>query len=140
MPRLSAWMIRLSLLNMWLGFSIASQLLMFKGRPDLVDAAVWRLMFAHVDLLLVGWMLQLSLGTAYWILPRLPRTVSDRGRFGAALLSVISLNLGVWTVTAGYYQTINTLIVGGFVLQCLAMVAFIFHALPRVRPAFALST
>ena len=40
--------------------------------------ALWRLLPAHIELLLLGWTLNLALGMAYWILPRY-KTGAPRG-------------------------------------------------------------
>jgi hypothetical protein len=62
-------MVRAALLNLALGFSFGSLILWQKGAGGMPQA--WRLLGAHIELVLVGWMLQFGLGVAYWILPRL---------------------------------------------------------------------
>lgn len=51
-----------------LGFTLGLLLLVNKGVP--IHPALWRLLPAHAEFLLLGWTLQLALGVAYWILPR----------------------------------------------------------------------
>lgn len=147
MPALSRMMIRLAFVHCWIGFGLAALLISRKGLPELFDSTLWQAyswqwLPAHVDMLLLGWMVQLSLGTAYWILPRLPGTVSERGRFGFAISAAILLNSGViifagavilaaWQPEVLWVQTV------GLTLQLAALVAFAIHAWPRIRPAIS---
>lgn len=138
MPPLSRNMIRLAFFNCWLGMTIASFILAAKGQPDLMSGHVWQWLPAHVNLLLVGWMLQLSLGVAYWILPRLPWTLTKRGRVEFAIFAAYSLNSGVWLLSGGtiFVPRVTWLPLLGITLQFLGVWAFIIHAIPRIRPAF----
>ena len=138
MPPLSRRMIRLAFLNCWLGMSLASFILAAKGQPDLFTGRVWQWLPAHVNLLLVGWMLQLSMGVAYWILPRLPWTLTKRGRVEFAIVAAFALNGGVWIFSGGYilFPFSIWLPLLGLALQFLGVWAFIIHALPRIRPTF----
>lgn len=144
MPLLSRVMIRLALINWWVGFTIAMLLLSWRGVPDLLPVEVWRWLPAHINLLLVGWMVQLSMGVAYWILPRLPQTVTKRGRYGFALSAVILINVGLWAHVGAilvspwldnWQMELLDVQVIGLVLQVIAVLAFAVHAAPRVRPA-----
>jgi len=69
LPRLSAWFIRASLVYLLAGFTLGAVLLASNGLDAL--QVVWVVLPAHIEFLLVGWVVQLALGTAYWILPRL---------------------------------------------------------------------
>jgi hypothetical protein len=132
MPRLSVWMIRLSFLHFLGGFTIASLLLSQKGGWDAVPVDIWQYLFVHVDMLLVGWMVQLSMGVAYWILPRLPGTVTERGRFAFALAAVVLVNTGV--VFFGVVDS-DLAVSLGMMMQLLGALSFVYHAMPRVRAA-----
>ncbi len=132
MPTLSRWMIRLALINFATGMTLAALLLSYKGVPDLLPTATWRWVWVHVDILLVGWMVQLSMGVAYWIMPRLPHTLKQRGRFGFALTATILLNAGTGFFAIGVVET--TLTVLGLCLQLGSIIAFAIHIYPRVRP------
>lgn len=132
MPRLSVWMIRLSFLHFLGGYTIASLLLSQKGDPELLPFDMWQYLFLHVDMLLVGWMVQLSMGVAYWILPRLPGTITERGRPGFALSAVILINGGV-----ACFAVVNSaiLVSAGMFMQFAGALSFVYHAVPRVRAA-----
>ena len=142
MPTLSRWMVRAALLNVWLGFSIAAAMLSWKGVPQLISASVWRWLPAHINLLLVGWMVQLAMGVAYWIMPRLPFSVNVRGRFAWALAAAILLNGGVWlhvgaiiaSTWIDWQPGFLYLQATGLILQALATLAFVIHLIPRIRP------
>lgn len=138
MPPLSRNMIRLAFINCWVGMTMASFILAVKGQSELLTGQVWQWLPAHVNLLLIGWMLQLSLGVAYWILPRLPWTLTKRGRVEFAVISAFTLNSGVWLFSGSYilfpYSVWLPLL--GITLQFLGVCAFIIHALPRIRPTF----
>ena len=60
MPRLSIWFIRSALIYLALGFTFGALLLANKGFPIIPE--IWRLLPAHIELLLVGWTLQLAMG------------------------------------------------------------------------------
>lgn len=138
MPPLSRNMIRLAFFNCWLGMTIASFILGTKGQPDFWAGRAWQWLPAHINLLLVGWMLQLSLGVAYWILPRLPWSLTVRGRENFAITAAFALNGGVWSLSGGYmiFPHSPWLPLIGITLQFLGVCAFIIHALPRIRPTF----
>jgi hypothetical protein len=48
-------------------------------------APVWRLFPLHQEALLVGWLLNLAMGTAYWILPRVQHSRGPEAPVWAAL-------------------------------------------------------
>jgi hypothetical protein len=139
MPTLSRWMIRLALFHAWVGTGVAALLLSNKGRPELFPDWMGGWILAHVNLLLVGWMIQLAMGVAYWIMPRLPNSLTERGRYGAMLGAAGLLNSGVWLYSAGimavYWWPDGRLLQPlGLGLQWLALLAFAYHHWPRLRP------
>ena len=141
MPLLSRMMIRIAFLNLWVGFGIATLILSYKGHPELFPAYTWQWIPAHVNLLLIGWMVQLALGVAYWILPRLYMQGSERGRIRFAVTAPILINTGVWlhvitALIAPWNNDMMTLLPAGLFLQLLGVIAFAIHAYPRIRPMF----
>lgn len=130
MPRLSVWFIRLSLLYLAIGFSLGALMLANKGLA--FAPWLWRLRLAHIEVLLVGWIAQLALGMAFWILPRFQSSRGDVRPVWLALLLLngglllaglgASLNLSFWTVAAGRLA------------ELAAVAAFAWHAWPRVKP------
>ena len=96
MPRVSFWFLRASLLYLALGFTIGA--LMLWDRAFFIGPAIWPLHALHVEIMLVGWVLQLVMGTAYWIFPRFGMTPAQRGREDLAWLAFGMVNVGLWTV------------------------------------------
>jgi hypothetical protein len=130
MPRLSVWMIRTALLHLLLGFTLGALLLANKGIP--ISPFLWRLLPIHLELLLIGWTVQLALGVAFWILPRF-QNARPRATFawGAYLL----LNTGIVLVVANpFLVALPGLVLWGRIAEIGAAVAFALHAWPRVKP------
>jgi len=133
MPNLSKQMIRCAFFNLWFGFGFATLLMVWKGKPHLLPPQVGAWILAHVDLLLVGWMVQLAMGVSYWIFPRLPETRTERGRYAFAYGAALLLNLGVWAYTLALVVAWGWLQVGGLAAQLAALLAYAYHLAPRVR-------
>lgn len=134
MPRLSIWMVRTALLHLLLGFTIGALMLANKG----VSFApfLWRLLPLHIEILLLGWTLQLALGVAFWILPRFDAV---RPRAGFAWTAYLLLNLGIGLVAASlFWVSLPILLFSGRLAEVGAAVAFALHAWPRVKPPMAL--
>jgi hypothetical protein len=139
MPRLSQFMVRAALLWLGVGFSAGGLVLWSKGLP--IAPEIWLLRSAHIHMLLIGWMVQLAWGGAFWILPRLD-AAGSRGDERPVWLCFAALNCGV---IAGALQGIIGMWPGfGAVLRMLpalagicyiiATIAFIAHAWRRVLP------
>lgn len=131
MPRLSRWFIRASLIHLTAGFTLGGLLLIQKVTT--VHPLLWRLMPAHGELLLIGWILQLTMGVAYWILPRFSRP-PVRGNAVAAYSAFFLLNAGVVLSALGpalaRWAVLGLAGRGG---TALAALAFAFNAWPRVK-------
>lgn len=133
MPRLSVWFIRVALLYLIAGFTFGALMLANKGHS--LSPLLWRLLPIHVEVLLMGWIVQLALGVAYWILPRFRQ---ERGNTQAAWAAFVLLNTGIWM--AGLSSVFNgpswaPLL--GRLVEVAAAAAFALHAWPRVKPAGA---
>jgi len=98
-PRVSRWFIHASLVYLALGFTLGGLLLFNKGIP--VAPALARLLPAHVEFLLVGWVIQLVMGVATWIFPRFGVLPTARGSDAAAWLAFALVNAGVWLAGLG---------------------------------------
>jgi hypothetical protein len=130
MPRFSVWTVRLAFVYLFIGFTLGALMLANKGMP--LGAWVWRLLPAHIDFLLFGFVIQLTIGIAYWILPRY-RTGS-RGNESAFWISVALLNLGVWTVACiGFLNLPGLWLVIGRLLVGIAAALFGMQAWRRIR-------
>jgi hypothetical protein len=126
-------MIRIALVHLLAGFTIGALLLANKGVP--LHPMVWRLLPIHIELLLLGWTLQLALGVAFWILPRFGNA---RPRAGLAWVAYLLLNLGIGVVAASVFLvTVPALTFWGRLLEMGAVVTFALHAWPRVKPPMA---
>ncbi len=131
MPRLSVWMIRAALIYLGTGFLFGGLMLFNKGIP--FEPSLWRLLPVHIDLLLIGWLLQLAMGVAYWVAPRF----SDRPRYGRTRLAMAAfglLNVGVWLSAGGEWAGERSVVLIGWVSITSAGVCFVLHLLPRIKP------
>ena len=132
MPRLSRIALRFALVYLALGFTFGGLMLFNKGVP--LAPWLWRLLPAHMEFLLLGWMAQLALGVGYWILPRFSRGPA-RGHAASAWLAFGLLNLGVWLAGIGPLLGAPAIIpLLGRLAEAGATVAFAAHAWPRVKP------
>jgi hypothetical protein len=124
-------MIRTALAYLAIGFLVGALLLIQPAMP--LGNWLPRLVPVHIEYLLLGCIVQLALGMAFWILPRF-RSGPERGRPAPAWLAFILLNLGVQAVAigaaAGAPFTIGLL---GRCAEGLAGAAFALHAWPRVK-------
>jgi hypothetical protein len=130
MPPLSVWFVRSALLHLLLGFTFGALMLGNKGVP--FNPSLWRLRPAHIEILLVGWIIQLAMGIAFWILPRFwepPR----RGDVRGAVVAFILLNSGVWLVALSAILALpGQLIFWGRLAEVGAALAFVVHIWPRI--------
>jgi hypothetical protein len=93
---------------------------------------VLRLRPLHLELLLIGWMVQLAFGVASWILPRQPG--AGRGNEPMGWAAIVLLNLGV--LVTGIGSVLNTtapVLMVGRSAELLAAIGFAAYAWPRVR-------
>ena len=101
-----------------------------KGQP--LHPALWSLLPAHIEWLLIGWVAQLTLGVAFWILPRRwqePR----RGNTTGATIALFLLNAGIVLVSLGAVFGLGPWATAvGRLLQIAAAVAFAHSAWPRI--------
>jgi cbb3-type cytochrome oxidase subunit 1 len=129
-PRLSQWMIRAAFIYLLLGFTLGALLLTHKGLS--LHPALWAWLPAHIEFLLMGWIVQLTMGVAFWILPRYwqkPR----RPKESYAQVAFIILNLGIWLVVAGTtFRAGEWVMLAGRVVETGAIVLFALHAWKRI--------
>jgi cbb3-type cytochrome oxidase subunit 1 len=129
MPTLSVWAIRCALLYLGVGFTLGG--LMLGARSGVLSAGLMRIRPLHIELLLIGWTVQLAFGVSYWILPR---TKGGRRTEPLAWGSLLLLNMGVLTTgIGGFLAAQRGVLVLGRVAELLAAFAFALHAWPRAR-------
>lgn len=131
MPRLSIWAIRAALVYLGVGFTLGGLMLFNKGVT--LDPSLGRLWSIHIELALIGWMMQLVMGVAFWILPRLQRTE----RYGSTTLAWIAfglLNGGILAVAAGkWFDHLAALSLLGRSAELAAIIAFAITIWPRIK-------
>jgi len=131
MPRLSIWYVRVSLIYLFLGITLGALLLAEEGVPFSPTLESW--LPVHIELLTVGWLVQLALGVAYWILPRFS-SGPPRGNQGLAWLSFFVLNTGLWLAALGFLSSKPWLLPAGRLIEIVAVALFVWGAWRRVRP------
>lgn len=135
MPHLSVLMIRAALLYLAGGFFFGGLMLFNKGIP--FEGMIWRLLPVHVEMLIFGWMLQLAMGVAFWIVPRFS-TEPRYGRVWLVKIAFVLLNVGVWLSAFSQWDMSMsaaplTLLIGR-VSMLLSGICFIVHIAPRIKP------
>ena len=130
MPRLSVWFVRCSLVYVLLGFTLGGLMLANKGVP--FATWVWSLLGAHMEFLLLGWMVQLAMGVAFWILPRFS-SGAPRGNEVLIRTAFAALNLGIWMAALQPYHTQSGLTLTGRILEAVSVFLFVFGSWQRVK-------
>ena len=121
-----------------LGFALGG--LILSAKAGVADPRVWVWLLPHVDILLAGWLIQLAMGMAYWILPRIRKT--GRGFTLLAVLAMVLLNaglcLGAGSAMLPYWipdiTWSTTAFGGGVLIQALGLSLFVIYAWSRVLP------
>jgi heme/copper-type cytochrome/quinol oxidase subunit 1 len=130
MPRLSIWMVRTALIYLAVGFGLGGLLLINKGVT--LDPALIRLTPVHIEMMLLGWVVQLAMGVAYWILPR---WITSRGDVRPAVAAYVLLNAGIVLLAAATWFALGgAALIAARVLEALAVIAYALHLWPRVKP------
>lgn len=118
MPRLSVWLVRAALVYFLLGFTFGALILAQKGIS--YYPAVWMLFPIHMEFLLIGWLAQLAMGVAFWIMPRFSRSPA-RGNVTLLWLSFFLINAGlitgalqIWFAPAAFIERLAETAAGVF--------------------------
>ena len=124
MPLLSVVFLRTALVMLLAASGVGAALLAAKGGwPAALPLSLHRI---HMELATLGWFGNLTLGTAYWILPKHAQG-RERGALLPPVAAYVLLNLGVVSAAAGWTLP-------GRALELVAAAAFAMNALPRVKP------
>jgi hypothetical protein len=137
-PRVSFMMVRAALLHLGIGATLGGWLLVEKGLQ--LSPWIWMWRPAHIQMMLLGWIVQLACGVAVWILPRLD-AAGNRGSLWLAWFGFGALNAGV--VLAAVHAPLAGWIAPDYLgwmlplaalAYCLAIGAIALHAWRRVLP------
>jgi len=131
MPRLSVWFVRCSFIYLFLGFTLGGLILANKGFP--FAPWVWNLLPAHMEFLLLGWMVQLTMGVAFWILPRF-RSGPSRGNIDLVWSAFVVLNTGIVLVAVQPFFSMAWLTQAGRILETISVLLFVLASWQRVKP------
>jgi hypothetical protein len=131
MPRLSVWFVRSSFIYLVLGFTLGGLILANKGFP--FAPWIWSLLPAHMEFLLLGWMVQLTMGVAFWILPRF-RLGPPRGSVNLVWSAFVTLNTGIVLVAVQPFFSMAWLTPAGRILETVSVLLFVLASWQRVKP------
>jgi len=131
MPRLSVWFVRASLIYLLAGFTLGALMLAQDGVS--YYPAIVAVLPVHMEFLLVGWLVQLALGVAFWIFPRfglgLPHS---RGNEKLIWVSFVLLNAGVLIVALELWIAAALLV--GRICEVLAVLVYVLGSWRRIKP------
>lgn len=130
MPRISTWFVRTALLYLALGFSIGAVLL--ANKAFYIYPTAWRLLPIHIETLLIGWLVQLAMGVAFWILPRLSGS-SPRGNQQLVWLSFALINLGMGVIIIEAIIFAPLLLLTGRLVEVGGVIIFVAGSWKRVK-------
>lgn len=123
MPKQSRWLLRLSLIYLLTGAVIGTGMLVQKAFP--YNGAIWALRPVHIQLLIWGFIIQFTLGTAYYILPRYI-TGSSRGNSYLSWGVVVCLNTGILLNIAAAFFSVELFETVGLCFQIIAVACFVW--------------
>ncbi len=130
MPRLSSWFVHSSLVYLAIGFTLGAILLINKAMA--INTLLWNLLPVHAEVLLIGWFIQLTIGVAYWILPRLSGK-QPRGNTQLVMLAFWLINLGILLATLAALTNFQALLPVGRLMELGGVLAFMSASWKRVR-------
>lgn len=138
MPTLSRWCVRTALAYLVAGMAMGSWMLIVQARRGYGPGPPWPVLHAH--LLLVGFLLLLVFGIAFWMFPKVAgrRSGRDIGWVAFALLNAgLLLRLLAEPLADGGRgaRAWDVLLGVAAVLPALAVVAFAVAIWPRIRTA-----
>jgi cbb3-type cytochrome oxidase subunit 1 len=131
MPKLSRYFIRAALVYLLVGFTFGALILANKGIP--FAPVVWALLPAHIEFVIIGWLTQLALGVAFWILPRMGSS-SPRGDERWSWAAFVLVNLGILLSVAAPYIGVVWLGLLARTLQAVGFAAFVAGNWRRIYP------
>jgi hypothetical protein len=130
MPRLSVYFVRASLIYLLIGFSIGGLMLANKG--VMLAPVIWSLLPLHIEFAFVGWMIQLAMGVAFWILPRF-RSGGPRGDERWSWLALLLLNAGICLVSVDTFLGTQGFTLVGRAMEILGLFTFVVGNWRRIK-------
>ena len=137
MPTLTRWFVKTAMLYFLVGFMLGGWLLIAAGQHHHAFDSVLQPVYWH--LLLVGWLMQLIFGVAYWMFPA-ATPKSPQRRPIAGWLTYVTLNSGLLlrVVIEPWHSLrpqarVGWLLVPAAVLQVIAGWSFVFTIWRRIR-------
>lgn len=130
MPRLTVWMVRTALFELGIGFTFGMWMLLNKGVQ--LDPFALLLLNAHIEIMLLGWTIQLAFGVAFWILPRFPQPP----RYGHERLGWLGyglINSGLLLVVLSTWIALIWLPFVGRALELAGVISLTVMIWPRVK-------
>ncbi len=131
MPRLSVYFIRASLMYLLVGFTFGGLLLANKG--VMISPVIWMLLPIHMEFDLMGWLVQLAMGVAFWILPRFSKG-PVRGDERLSWFAFRLINIGILFVASETIFSFKWLMLTGRAMETLALILFATGNWRRIKP------
>jgi hypothetical protein len=131
MPRLSVYFVQSSLIYLLLSFTLGGLMLANKGL--MISAMLWSFLPLHIEFAFVGWMIQLAMGVAFWILPRHPKG-PPRGDERLSWAALLSINVGIVSLLMDYFFEASALVVFGRAAELLGFILFALGNWRRIKP------
>jgi len=130
MPRQSVLFIKTSLIYLAIGFTIGGLMLANKGLS--ISPFIYTLLPAHMEFLLVGWLVQLAMGVMFWIMPRFSGS-KPRGNARLIDLAFWFLNIGIGLVSLRSFLKITGMMVAGRAMEVIAVLVFGLGTWNRIK-------
>ena len=135
MPVWTVRLVRASLVYLGVGVLLGAILLLQKA--GFLPTGDIPLVPLHMEVVLVGWFVQLTMGIAYWILPRYP-VAPERGPACPLPWGFWLLNLGILAVsTRSVLPSLPGLVLAGRWAEAVAVLLFGLTLGPRIRQFLA---
>ncbi|NPA26342.1 MAG: cbb3-type cytochrome c oxidase subunit I [Chloroflexi bacterium] len=134
MPRLTVWMVRLSLVYLILGATWGSLILAAKALPW---GWAWQLYPAHWLMMLFGWMIPFALAIAFWAFPRFSFRSRPRGNETLAWVTAWAYHAGLAVLwVPGLFGVALPKAIRGLAagVMALAVLLFVADQVKRVKP------
>lgn len=122
MPFVSRILLKASFVYLITGLFLG--VLMLINKAIFISPVFWFLIPAHIEIMIFGWIIQFTLGVAYWILPRF---LEDKGRGSEnmAMMIPIVLNIGIITMVGSNFVDWNGMKLTGRVFEFFAVMTFV---------------